>query len=135
MTASVSPAYNRLIISHDFLVRLCRQKGRTLLYLLNSDRELDAPAGLDPGLDEGTDGVDEEEHDEGENETEEEVEAGMSQLSTDGFDAHLSDGSRLLEGSDRTVLVVTTDLAPFVSRVDYGVLQANVRLIQRNTSG
>ena len=129
MTTSVSPACNRLIISHDCLVRLCRQKGRTLLYLLGSDRELDAPAGLDLGLDEGTDGVDGEEHGEGEDETEEEVEAGMSQLGTDGLDAHLRDGSWLLEGRNLTVLVITADLAPFVSRVDDGVLNANTKLI------
>jgi len=129
MMTSVAPACNRLIISHGYL-RLCRQKGRTLLYLLSSDRELNAPAGLDLGLDEGTDGVDGEEHDKGEDETEEEVEAGVSQLGTDGLDAHLGDGSRLLEGSNLTVLVVTTDLAPFVSRVDDGVLKANAKLIQ-----
>jgi len=133
MTTSVAPACNRLIISYDDLVRLCRQKGRTLLYLLSGGRELDAPAGLDPGLDEGADGVDGEEHHESEDETKEEVEAGVSQLSTDRLDAHLGDGSRLLERSNLTVLVVTADLAPLVSRVDDGVLEANAKLIQWNT--
>ena len=133
MTTSVSPACNRLIISHDSLVRLCGQKGRTLLYLLNSDRELDAPACLDLGLDEGTDGVDGEEHGEGEDETEEEVEAGVSQFITDGLEAHLGDGSRLLEGGGQTVPVGTTGLVPLFSRVNDGVLKANTKLIQRDT--
>ena len=100
---------------------------------MDSDRELDALAGLNPGLNEGADGVDGEEHDDGEDETKEEVEAGMSQLSTDGFDANLRDGSRLIEGSDLAVPVVTTDLAPFVRRVDDGVLKANTQLIQWKT--
>jgi len=130
---SVPPACNRLIISYECLVRLCGQKGRTLLYLLSGDRELDAPAGLDLRLDEGPDGADGEEHHESEDETEERVEAGVSQLSTDRLDAHLGDGSRLLERSNLTVLVVTADLAPLVRRVDDGVLKANAKLIQRNT--
>jgi len=129
---SIPPAY-RLIISHKSFVRLCRQQVRTLQYLLGSDRELDALASLDPGLDEGANGVNGEEHDDGEDETEEEVEAGVSQLGTDGLDAHLGDSNRLLEGSDLVVLVVTADLAPFVRRVDDGVLEANGQLIQRNS--
>lgn len=117
-TTSIPPAYNRLIISHDYFVRLCRQQGRTLLYLLRSDRELDAPTGLDLGLNEGTDGVNGEEHHSGEDETEE-VEAGVSQLSTDGLDTHIGNGKWLLEASEP---VAATDLVPFGSRVDDGVL-------------
>ena len=113
-------------------MRLCRQKGRTLLYLLSSGRELNAPAGLDLGLDEGTDGVDGEEHDKSEEETEE-VEAGMSQLGTDGLDAHLGNSSRPLEGSNLAVPVATTGLVPFRYRVDDGVLKANAKLIQWST--
>jgi len=129
MTAktSVPPACNRLIISHDDPVRLCRQQVRTLLYLLSSDRELDALTGLDPGLDEGADGIDGEEHDDGKNETEEEVEAGVSHLSTDSLDAHVWDHARLLEDSGLTVLVVAADLAPFPRRVDDGVLKKNMQ--------
>ena len=126
---SIPPACNRLIISHDNPVRLGRQQVRTLLYLLSSDWELDALAGLDPGLDEGADGVDGEEHDDGEDETEEEVEAGVSHLSADGLDAHIVDHARLLEESGLTVLVVTADLAPFVGRVDDGVLKVKIQLI------
>ena len=126
--ASIPPACNRLIISHDGFVRLWRQQVRTLLYLLSSNRELDALAGLDPGLDEGPDGVDGEEHHDGEHETVEEVEAGVSHFSTDGVDAHVGDRGRVLEASDLAVLVVTTDLAPLVRRVDDGVLKANMRL-------
>jgi len=100
---------------------------------LGSDRELDALAGLDLGLDESADGVDGEEHGNGEDETKEEVEAGMGQLITDGLDAHLGDEAWLLEDSAFTVHVVTTDLAPFVRRVDDGVLKANAQLIQWNT--
>ena len=122
---SIPPACNRLIISHDYPVRLCRQQVRTLLYLLSSDRELDALTGLDPGLDEGADGVDGEEHDDGEDETEEKVEAGVSHLSTDSLDAHLGDRGRCFQGRDLTVLVVTTDFAPFVRRVDDGVLKTD----------
>jgi len=96
---------------------------------LSSDRELDALAGLDSGLDEGADGVDGEEHDDGEDETEEEVKAGVSHLSTDGLDAHIVDHARLLEEGGLTVLVVTADLAPFVRRVDDGVLEAKIQLI------
>lgn len=133
-TTSIPPACNRFVISHGYFVRLCRQQVRTLLYLLSSDRELNALAGLDPGLDEGADGVDGEEHDDSEDETEEEVVAGVSQLGTDGPDAHVGDRTRLLEGRDLTVLVVTTDLAPLVRRVDDGVLKANAKLMQPNTS-
>ena len=107
-------------------MRVSRQQVRTLLYLLGSDRELDAFASLDFGLDEGADGVDGEEHDDGEDETEEEVKAGVSQLITDGPDA-VGDGSRLLEGRDHTVLVVAADLTPFAGRVDDGVLKANMQ--------
>lgn len=59
---------------------------------MGSDRELDALASLELGLDEGADGVEGEEHEDCEDETVEEVEAGMSQLFTDGFDGHIGDG-------------------------------------------
>jgi len=72
-------------------VRLCRQRVRTLLYLLSSDRELDALVGLDPDLGEGANGVDGEEHDGGENETEEEVGVGVGHLGTGGLDAQVWD--------------------------------------------
>jgi hypothetical protein len=60
---------------HDYLMGLCRQQVQTLLYLLNSDRELDALASLDLGFDEGADGVDGEGHHDGKDEAEEVVEA------------------------------------------------------------
>ena len=126
---SIPPPCNRLVISHDNPVRLGRQEVRTLLYLLSSDRELDALAGLDPGLDEGADGIDGEEHDDGKDKTEEKVEGGASHLSTDGLDAHIVDHAWLFEERGLTVLVVTADLAPFVRRVDDGVLKAKIRSI------
>ena len=57
LTTSIPPACNRLVISRDYFIRLCRQQGRTLLYLLSGHRELNTLAGLDLGLDEGPDGV------------------------------------------------------------------------------
>ena len=105
-------------------MRLCRQQGRTLLYLLGGDRELNTLAGLDLGLDEGPDGVNGEEHADGEDETEKEIEAGVGQLGTDGLDAHLGDGSRALNPGERE-LVATTDLIPLAGRADDGVLEAN----------
>ena len=98
---------------------------------MSSYGELDTLAGLDPGLDEGADGVDGEEHHDGKDEAEEEVEGGMGDFSTDGLDAHIGDSGQVLEAGD-PVLVVTTNLAPFGSRVDDGVLKANMRLIQRD---
>jgi len=86
--------------------------------------------GLDPGLDGGTDGVDGEERDDGKGKTKEEVGAGVSQIDAGVLDTHLRDGSRLPEGNDLMVLVVTTDAAPFVRRVDDGVLKANVQSMQ-----
>lgn len=130
---SIPPACNRLIISHDCFVRLCRQQVRTLLYLLSSDWELDALAGLDPGLDEGTDGVEREEHHNGEDETEEEVEAGVSDLSTESLDTHVRNSGLVSEGIDLAELVVTADLAPLGRRVDNGVLKVKMRLIRWNT--
>jgi hypothetical protein len=88
---------------------------------LGSDRELNALAGLELGLDEGADGVDGEEHEDSENETVEEVEAGVSQLFADGLDVHLGEGNRV-EGS---ILVGTTDLAPFAGRANDGVLKTS----------
>jgi hypothetical protein len=86
---------------------------------LSGDRELDALAGLKLGLDEGTNGVDGEEHEEGENETVEEVEAGVSQLITNGFDGHIGDGSRVKVDE----LGDTTGLVPLLGRVDDSVLK------------
>jgi len=126
---SMPPACNRLIISHDNPVRFGRQQVRTLPYLLSSDRELDALAGLDPGLDEGANGVDGEEHDDDEDETEEEVEGGVSHLSANGLDAHIVDHAQPLEESGLTVLVVTADLAPFVGRVDDRVLKVKIQTL------
>ena len=70
LTTSIPPACNRLVISRDYFIRLCREQGRTLLYLLSGHRERDTLAGLDLGLDEGPDGVNGEEHEDDENETE-----------------------------------------------------------------
>ena len=100
---------------------------------MSSDRELDALAGLDLGPDEGPNGVDGEEHHDSEDEAEEKVEAGVSQLSTDGLDAHIGDGSQLLEATDRTVFAAIAGLGPFTGRIDDGVLKVNVQLIQRNS--
>ena len=96
------------------------------MYLLSSDRELNALASLDLGLDEGADSVDREEHHDSKDETEEEVEGGVSHLSTNGPDGRLGLFS---EGSDLPVLVVTAELAPLVRRVDDRVLKANVQSI------
>lgn len=110
-------------------MRLCRQQGRTLLYLLSTDRELNTLAGLDLGLDEGADSVNGEEHEDREDEAEKEVEAGVSQLGTDGLDAHLGDGSRTPDAG-KLVPVATTDLGPFAGRIDDRVLEANAKSIQ-----
>ena len=85
---------------------------------MGSNRELDTLAGLELGLDEGTNGVDGKEHEEGEDETVEQVEAGVSQLITDGFNAHVGDGGRI-EGSEPAT---TTGLGPLVRRIDDSVL-------------
>ena len=85
---------------------------------MGSDRELDALASLELGLDEGADSVDGEEHQDGEDETVEQVEAGVSQLITNGFDCHVGDGGRF-EGSEPAA---TTDLVPLLGRVNNGVL-------------
>ena len=77
---------------------------------MSSDLELNALAGLDPGFDGDTDGVDGEEHDDGENETEEVVQAGVSQLGTDGLGTHIWDGSSLIEDSTLTVLLLPQTL-------------------------
>ena len=86
---------------------------------------------MDPNLDEGVDGVDEWDRD-GEDKTEEEVEAGVSDLSTDGLDAHFSDRDRVLECSDITVFVVSMDLVPPGVGVDERVLKVNMWLIRQN---
>jgi hypothetical protein len=52
----------------------------------------------------------------------------VSQLFTDGVDAHLGDGSGLLEGTDAEP-IATAGLSPFAGRVDDGVLKASVRSI------
>ena len=114
-----------MVVSHDEFVRLGGQQVRTLLYLLGSDRELDAPAGLELRLDEGTDGVDRKEHHDSEDETVEEVETGVSQLFTNCLDVHLGNGS-CIEGEE---LVVATDLAPLMSGVDDGVLKVRIRSV------
>ena len=67
---------------------------------------------MDPGLDGGVHGIDGEGRRNGEDETEEEAETGVSDLSTDGLDTPSSDRGRVLECSDITVLVVSTDLVP-----------------------
>ena len=86
---------------------------------MSGDRKLDALASLELGLDEGADGVDGEEHEESEDETVEEVEAGVSQLITNGFDAHISDGGRVQVNEPAT----STGLVPLVGRIDNGVLK------------
>ena len=86
-------------------------------------------AGLDLGLDKGADSVNGEEHEDREEETGKEVEAGASQLGTDGLDAHLGDGSRTHDAGE-LVLVATTDLTPFAGRIDDRVLEANAKSIQ-----
>ena len=55
----------------------------------------------------------------------------MSDLNTDDLDVQLSGTGRVPEGSDVTVLVVTTDLAQFGGRVDdrLRLLKGNMRLI------
>ena len=56
-TTSIPIACYRLVISHGYFMRLCRQRDRTFLYLLGGDREPNTLAGLNLGLDEGPDGV------------------------------------------------------------------------------
>lgn len=123
---SIPPACNRFIISDEGPVRLCGQQVRTLLYLLGSDRELDTLASLELGLDEGTNVVEGEEHHDSKDETVEEVEGGVSQLFTDGVDAHLGNGSGLLEGINAEP-IATAGLGPFAGRADDGILKASVR--------
>ena len=85
---------------------------------MGSDRELNALASLELGLDEGPNGEQGEDHEDGEDETVEEVKAGVSQLSADGFDAHIGDLS-LVKGSEPGA----TGLAPLVGRANDGVLK------------
>ena len=110
-------------------MRLGRQQGRTLLYLLSGDRELNTLAGLDLGLDEGPDRVDGEEHEDGEDETEKEVKAGVGQLSTEGLDAHAGDGSRAFDAGEPEP-VATTDLIPLAGGANDGVLESNLKSVQ-----
>ena len=100
-------------------------------YLLSSNWKLDALVSLDPSLDIGADGIDGGKQHGGEDETEEEVKGGVSDLNTDDLDVQLSGTGRVPEGSDVTVLVVTTDLAQFGGRVDdrLRLLKGNMRLI------
>ena len=90
-------------------MRGCGQQVRTIPHLLSRDWELDALAGLDPGLDEGTDSVNLEEHHGGEDHTEK-VEDAWRDLSTD---VHPSGNGLVHEGSDIAVLAATIDLTPF----------------------
>ena len=85
---------------------------RTLPYLLSRNWELDALAGLDPGLDGGTDSVNVEEHHGGEDETEK-IKDAWGDLRTDDLDVHPSGSGRVHEGNDIAVLAATTDLTPF----------------------
>ena len=86
-------------------------------------------ADLDLGLDEGPDHVNGEENEDGEDEVEKEVKAGVGQLSTDGLDAHIGDGSRALDSGEH-VPVATTDLTSLAGRADDGVLEANSKSAQ-----
>ena len=127
-TTSIPPAYNRLVISHGYCMRLRRQQARTFLYLLSGDRELNTLAGLDLGLDEGSDSVNGEQHEGGEDKTKKEIEAVVGQLCTDSLDAHVGDGRRVLDAGER-VLVATTDLTPLAGRADDGVLGASSKSV------
>ena len=113
-------------------MRLCRQKGRTFLYLLSGDGQLNTLAGLDLGLDEGPDSASGEEHEDGKDETEKKVEARVGQLGTDGLDAHLGNGSQALDPGE-PVPVSTTDLIPIVGRANDGVLEANSKSVHLST--
>ena len=96
---------------------------------MNGGQELNTPAGLDPGLDEGPEGVNREEHKDGEDKAGKEVKAGVGQLRTDGLDAHLGDGSRVLDPSGAAP-IATTDLIPLMGRANDGVLEANSKSAQ-----
>lgn len=89
---------------------------------MGSDWELDALASLELGLDEGADGVDREEHEQGHHEPVEEVEAWVSQLIADGFDAHVGDVGQIDVGKPSAA----TGLAPLVGRVNDGILKETI---------